>query len=321
MGDGHGTALLGLCLGNPPVSLGLIHLQLRAHIAAHIHVCDIDGQDLERGAGVQALVQHGPADQVGVLQHVLVALGGADGGDDALADAGDDGLLAGAAHQAVDVGPHGHPRLGPQLDAVLGDGSNDRGLDHLGIDGHLHGLQHIAAGQVNGLGLFKGQLDLGALGRDQRVHHPVHVAAGQVQRLQLVHRNVDAGLAGLDHRRHDAPGVHAAELHAYKVEDADVYAAHQRREPQAQREQREQCDHQENDDDRYRNGNDVAHIHDIISLPLSHEPRFGCPPRSARGWACPWRRIRRRKLRSASRRQIRRCPRAAGPCASRLRDR
>ena len=38
-------------------------------------------------------------------QNVLVRLGGADGRDDALPDPGQDGLFAGAAHQAVDVGP------------------------------------------------------------------------------------------------------------------------------------------------------------------------------------------------------------------------
>ena len=47
------------------------------------------------------LCEHGLGDVVGVLQHVLVVGGRADGGDDALADAGDDRLLGGAADEAA----------------------------------------------------------------------------------------------------------------------------------------------------------------------------------------------------------------------------
>jgi hypothetical protein len=51
------------------------------------------------------------ADLVGVFEHVLVAGGGADGGDDALADAGDDGILGGAADEAGEVGADGDAGL------------------------------------------------------------------------------------------------------------------------------------------------------------------------------------------------------------------
>ena len=57
--DGHGAAFLRLGLGDAAVGLGLVHLQLRAHVAAHVHVGDVDGQDLKRGARVQPLAQHG----------------------------------------------------------------------------------------------------------------------------------------------------------------------------------------------------------------------------------------------------------------------
>ena len=58
---------------------------------------------------------------VGLLEHLHVGLGRADGVDDALADPGDDRLVGGAADQAVEVGAHGDLGLDLELDAVLGD--------------------------------------------------------------------------------------------------------------------------------------------------------------------------------------------------------
>ena len=43
----------------------------------------------------------GPQPQVRILKHLLVGFGGADGGDDTFADAGDNGFLTGAADQAT----------------------------------------------------------------------------------------------------------------------------------------------------------------------------------------------------------------------------
>lgn len=68
-------------------------LELGTDVVADVDVGDVDGEDLEGGAGVEALGHDGLGDVVGVLEHRLVRLGRADGGDDALADAGDDGLF------------------------------------------------------------------------------------------------------------------------------------------------------------------------------------------------------------------------------------
>ena len=58
-------------------------------------------------------------------------------------------------------------------------------VDHLGIDAGLHGLEHVAAGQVDGRGQLEVEVDdLGLVGGDQRADHQRHVAAGQVMGLQ-----------------------------------------------------------------------------------------------------------------------------------------
>ena len=96
----------------------------------------------------------------GFCQHLGVRLGRADGADDAFADAGDDRLFGRAADQLVEVRPHGDAGLHLELNAVLGDGVERlaacrvlrRAVDHLGIDARLHGLEHVAAGQVDGGG-------------------------------------------------------------------------------------------------------------------------------------------------------------------------
>jgi hypothetical protein len=72
-----------------------------ADVLAHVDVGDVDREDLEGRAGVEPAGHHGLGDVVGVLEHMLVRLGRADGGDDALAHAGDDGLLGRAADEAL----------------------------------------------------------------------------------------------------------------------------------------------------------------------------------------------------------------------------
>ena len=120
-----------------------------------------------------------------------MGFGRADRVDDALADAGDDRLVGGAADQAVEVGADGHLGFDLELNAVLGDAVDRlaarRGVgagDDLGIDAGLHGLEHVAAGQVDGGGSLVRQRDIGAVGGDQGPHHVGHVAAGQVVGLE-----------------------------------------------------------------------------------------------------------------------------------------
>ena len=41
-------------------------------------------------------------------------------------------------------------------------------IDHLGVDAGLHGVQHVAAGQVDGRRLVEIEVDVGAVGGDDR---------------------------------------------------------------------------------------------------------------------------------------------------------
>lgn len=98
---------------------GLVGLQLRADVAADVHVRNVYRQNLKGCPRLQALAQNGFGDRVGVLEHDLVAVGRTDGGDDTLAYARNDGLLARAADQAVYVGADRDFGLGAKLYAVL----------------------------------------------------------------------------------------------------------------------------------------------------------------------------------------------------------
>ena len=87
--------------------------------------------------------------------------------DDALADTRQHGLLTGTADQLLDIGTHRDARLGDQLDAVLGHGSHGRRVDDLGVHRHLHGLEHVAARQVDGRSHLEIEHDIGFLCRYQ----------------------------------------------------------------------------------------------------------------------------------------------------------
>ena len=121
-GDGHGAALLGFGLGDAQVGGGLVGLQLGPDVLADFDVGHVDRHDLERRLRIERIVQHGLRDRARIGEHFLVIVRGADRLDDALADAGDDGFLGGAADEPFELGPHGDAGLGPQLNAVAADG-------------------------------------------------------------------------------------------------------------------------------------------------------------------------------------------------------
>ena len=125
-----------------------------------------------------------------------MALGGAYGGDYALAYTGDDGLLTCAAYQTVYIGADGDAGLGPKLDAVLGYGRYYGGLYNLWIDAHLYRVEHVAAGKVDGARTLEIERYAGALRGDQCVDYPVHVAACKVVGLKLVEGEAHACLGG-----------------------------------------------------------------------------------------------------------------------------
>src|SRR5690606_31522024 len=235
LGHGHGAALLGLGLRDALVGLGLVGLQLSADVAADVDVGDVDGEDLEGRARVEALGQDRLRDDVRVLEHALVGLSRADGGDDALADARDDRLLAGAAHEPLEVRAHRDAGRGDQLDAVLGDGRDVGRLDHARVHGHAHGVEDVAAGEVDGGRPVEPERDARLVGGDQCVDDRVDVAAGQVVGLELVLVHLDAGLVGLDQRQDDLVRRHAPEAHGDEAGEAHLDAGGDRRDPQPDR--------------------------------------------------------------------------------------
>jgi hypothetical protein len=189
-----------------------------------------------------------------------VRVGRADARHRALADAGDDGLLTGTTDEAVDVGPHGDPGDGHHLDAVLGDRRDARRVDHLRVDAHLHGFEHVATGEVDRGGPLPRQFDVGAVGRDEGVDHPLDVAAGEVVRLHLADVEIDLGLRGADERSDDRRRRHLAQPHADQRADADLHPREDRGDPQPDRDEVEEHDqHQQHGcgDDDQSSGSEV----------------------------------------------------------------
>src|SRR5205814_1210455 len=166
---------------------GLPGLQVGADVVADVDIGDVDRKDLVGRAGVEPLLEDALGDRVGLLEDLFVGVGRANGVDDAFADPRDDRLVGRAAHQPVEIRPDRDLRLDLQLDAILGDavdrlspGAGVGAGDDLGIDAGLHGLEHVAAGQVDGRGPLVRQRDIGAVGGDQGADHIGYVAAGQV---------------------------------------------------------------------------------------------------------------------------------------------
>ena len=87
-----------------------------------VDVGDVDRDDFVGRLRLEALAQDRLGNPLGVFQHGFVGARRADGLNDSLADAGDDGFFRRAADELPDVGAdrHAGPRLEPN--AVAGDG-------------------------------------------------------------------------------------------------------------------------------------------------------------------------------------------------------
>ncbi len=101
--DRHGAALLCLCLRNLLVCIRLVNLQFGADVLADVHIGNIDGEDLVRGARIETARQDVLRDVIRVFEHVLMSRGGPDGADHAFANPRDDGLFPGAPDQAIEI--------------------------------------------------------------------------------------------------------------------------------------------------------------------------------------------------------------------------
>ena len=104
LSNGHCASFLRLGLRYALIGFRLVYLQLRAHVAANVHVRNVYGQYFKGGARVKALIQHGLGYKVRIFKHVLMAGGRAYGGNYTFADTGDYGFLSRAADKPVYIG-------------------------------------------------------------------------------------------------------------------------------------------------------------------------------------------------------------------------
>ena len=145
---------------------------------------------------------------------------------------------------------HGHARLDFQLDAVHGDSGDDRCLDDLGIDTHLHGVEHVAPCKVDGSRALKRQGNLRAVCGNQGVDDLVDVAARKVMRFELIDLHVKPRLVRLDERHDDLAGRHAAHAHTDERDDVHGNVRRNRRNPKPDgHEMQEHHDDEDSDDE------------------------------------------------------------------------
>src|SRR5690606_18701047 len=113
----------------------------------------------------------------------------------------------------------------------------------------------------------EGQRDARLVGSDERVDHAIDVTARQVVSFELVLVDVlYACLVGLDEGQDDAVWRDAPEAHRHQAGEADLHAGRYRRDPQADRDEREQEDEEEND---RASQDDQWYVHQVSSRPVS----------------------------------------------------
>ena len=246
LGDCHRAALFRASLRNLFVCFRLIGLELGADISSDVHIGDIDGQNLKRRPGIEPFAQDGTGNVIRIFQDVRMALRRAAGRDDAFADARNDGCFPRAADETIDIRPHGHPRPDFELNSVLGDSGNHRRLDDFRIDAHLHGLEHVSSGQIDGGRLLKRQRDLRPMRRNQSIDDIVHVSAGQIMRFELIHVKSQPRLRPFDERQNNHRGRHAPDAHPNQIEKGNMDIGRQRRNPKSHRHKVEKDGQHEN---------------------------------------------------------------------------
>src|SRR5262249_12696369 len=152
---------------------------------------------------------------------------------------GDDRLLGRTTDQPLQLGPHRHAGLGPQLDAVLADGIEElpalrgvRAVDDLRVNTGAHRIEDVATSQVDRGGRLPGHVNAGLVSGDDGGRCLGHVAARQVVRLEVLGRHADARLYHGNLLADDHGVIDVAELHADQVEDADLRPGQQALDPE-----------------------------------------------------------------------------------------
>ena len=264
-GDGGGAAHFGVGLGDFFVGLGLLGLEFGADVVTDIDIGDVDGENLEGGAGIDAFAENELGDGVGIFEHVFVAIGGADAGDDAFADTGDDGFFGGTADEALEVGADGDAGTDAEGDAVFGDGVDLAATAHLrvgavddfgvdaGADGFDDGFAGAFDGEVDGASAVEIQRDAGFVCGDEGKDDLGDVATSEVMGLKGIGENRNAGLGRSDAGVHDQGIRHAAQPHGDEGGDADRGVGDACSEPDieefADDEQQDECENEGDGDE------------------------------------------------------------------------
>ena len=293
-GDCHRAAFLRLCLRNALIRLRLIGLQLCTDVTPDIDVRNINGKDLKCRSCVETFAKHGLRYVIRIGKHVIVTLRGADRRHDAFADTCNDRRFPCTANEAVNVRTYRDTRLDLQLDAVRRHGRDNRRLDDLRIDTHLHCVEHIAPREVNCRCALEWEGDLRAMRRDQRIHHLVHITACEIVRLELVDAHIQPRLIRLDERQNNAARRNAAQAHPDQRDNADRDICRDRRDPQPERNKMQKdrnC--QDNDDNEECSSEQCTHenLLDVCSSTrniMPHVLPHGCRSQTGRQRASPF---------------------------------
>ena len=264
--NGHCSAFFGARLCDVFVGFGLVCLEFCTDVVAHIHVGDVDGEDFVGGARVEALVEYGFGNHVGIFEYVFVGFCGADGGDNAFAHAGHDGFFTCTADQAFYVGANCDARGGFDLYAVFGNGGDHGGGDDFGVDADLHGFEYVAPGKVNGGGAFGCQADARFVCGDECVDDVFDMTSRQIVGFEKCGGNVEARFGCVDLRAEDDARGDATQAHADEFANADAHARSKGRDPEADGD--EVKEEGESQNSAYNNEEEKNDVHKKSSLKM-----------------------------------------------------
>ena len=292
--DCHGTAFLRLRLCDALIRFRLIGLQLRTDVPPDIDVGNINGENLKCRSCVETFAKHGLRYVIRIGKHVIVTLRRADRRHNAFADTGNDRRFSCTADEAVNVRTYRDTRLDLQLDAICRHRGDNRCLDDLRIDTHLHCVEHITPREVNCRCALERERNLRAMRRDQRIHHLVHITACEIVCLELVDAHIQPRLIRLDERQNNAARRNAAQAHPDQRDNADRDICRDRRDPQPERNKMQKdrnC--QDNDDNEECSSEQCTHenLLDVCSSTrniMPHVLPHGCRSQTGRQRASPF---------------------------------
>src|SRR5574344_887729 len=171
---------------------------------------------------------------VRVFQHFAVIAGRTNAGNNTFAYSGNNGLLAGAAHQSIDISSYGYSGFNLQLNAVFSNGRNYRSFNNFRINTHLYCFQNITSCQVNSAGSFKGQRNFSTMRSNQSINNLIYITACQIVSFQLIGVYGDTGFVGLNQGQYDFAGRNSTQPHTNQVENTNIHTCCHSGNPQAQ---------------------------------------------------------------------------------------